>query len=335
MACATIASNGGGETALPNAAAGPFREATSRELPGRAAPFALRNDDEFDRDVSVVDQDNDEATVPAFVFAARTNFSEDVDSDASAPSNAIVRFVAPDGRTPDRQFTPVYEPTAPWEGEHVGAPAGLWSSRSPVGAPLPADALLLFYEAEGGIGVLVEGEPVEGPVLAPAESGWDVDQVPRSPAPYIDAAGELRLLYVADLPDGRPAIGEAVADGTSLVRRAEPVLQGSEDRDPGGVDGPAAVAATTAIGRDVTYLYYGGIEADGSRSIGLAARFFDGQPFTKAPSPVLRTDDLPREPWVVRGDGFSVLYVTSDAGTSGSFPGVLVGVAPADISLAP
>ncbi|HZO16714.1 MAG TPA: hypothetical protein VFB62_25735, partial [Polyangiaceae bacterium] len=124
--CGTLADRGGGETSLPNAQAGPFREIRQSELGNaRVAPLALRDDEEFARDLSVVDVDGDAATLEAWGYAAHTLLPEGEEPDTTAPPDAIFRYHALDGRSFARNEELVLEAREAWEGGTVGAPSAL------------------------------------------------------------------------------------------------------------------------------------------------------------------------------------------------------------------
>jgi hypothetical protein len=323
--CATLADAGGGSDNLPNAGAGPFREIRREELgQSRPAPYALRDDDAFERDPSVLDVDGDPATLEAWIYAARTVFDEDVEPDPTVLPNSIVRHVALDGRSFAFQRDEVLRPEAAWEGETVGAPSALRVDGE----------VWLYYAAAGGIGLAKSADGVsfarvnDGLVLGPG-NGWEGGATPRSPAVLRLPDASLRLYYAVTV-DGRSVIAEATSpDGVEWARGSEPLLVG---------DAPSALFATSAEGRLIEYLYYGAVDASGDRAIGMAARFDGAGAFVPAAAPVFGSAKLaPNEPCVVRFAGFALLYVTQKAGLTSAldYPAVAVGVAPADVALPP
>ena len=121
--CATSPENVGVDPNLPNAMVGPFREIKVDELRNaRVAPFAMDDANHFARDVSVLDLDGDASTFDvAGYFAANV---EDSPKHGAHPT-AIVRYLASDGRSFDRNSQTVLTPDAAWEGGSVGARAAL------------------------------------------------------------------------------------------------------------------------------------------------------------------------------------------------------------------
>jgi hypothetical protein len=326
-ACATLADSGGGDEALPNAAAGPFRPVTGSELgENRVAPYVLDDDDTLQRDVSVIDADGDPATAEAWVYAAANEAVEGVEPDPATPSR-ILRFVAADGRSPKRIGDEVLVAEEPWEGTVVGAPSALRVNAE----------IWLFYAAEGGIGLAKSVDGVSfvrsGPVLEPTKQGWEGGAVPRSPAAVRVADGTLHLFYEVTVA-GAAMIGEASSiDGVTFVRAEAPAIAPRAGAiDAAGARGPCAVLARSAEGRTIEYLYYGA--DDGSRkTIALAARYDAQGAFAHAEAPVFGNDRGPGEPWVVRHEGYSLLFVTQRASGTSTHPAVALGVAPADITL--
>lgn len=353
-ACATLADTGGGDVAQPNAGAGPFREIRPEELgnfrSGRA-PNALQDDDDFPRDVSVLDPDGDPTTLEVFAYVAHTVFPDGVDSDPTALPNEIGRQHAADGRSFDSLLEPVLAPDRGWEGGWIGAPSALTHS----------GRVLLYYAAAGGIGLATSAdglgfEKVDAPVLEAADAGagmagaWESMGVPTSPFVMALADGRLQMLYEVPLGgDGVSAIGEAISfDGIAWERiGAAPLLAPTgpsgdplrPNMDAVSAGAPCAMMAISPMGRSIEYVYYSGVDETGRRTIAMAARFGTEGPLERAVSPVFGSGGTrgPDEPWVVRLNGFTLLFATQRAGTSDNeqFPAVAVGVAPADIVLPP
>ena len=344
LACATLAKSGGGDANPPNAAAGPFREIRLEELGNkRSAPYALKSNADFERDVAVIDADGDPATLLAYAYAARVAFQVGVDPDPTAPTDQIVRHVALDGRSFDRDPLLVLAPDNPWEGGVVGAPSALATDGQ----------VLLYYAAAEGIGL---AESVDGasfarlpePVLRAPTSGWDTGLVPRSPSVLRLPDGRIRLLYEVELPAGGSVLGEAESqDGTAFVRvgRApllEPRHEPVDDLpayDGASVEAPSGILWQSQEGRLVYGVYYAAMAADGRRSIALAARFGVDGALERAAAPVFGGNGelLPDEPCVIRFADFTLLFATELAGTSATqrYPAVAAGVAPATASLPP
>jgi hypothetical protein len=342
-ACATLADTGGGDSNMPNASAGPFREIEVVELGNsRTAPYGLKDNDEFPHDMTVVHADAELSSLEVWGYVTQTVFAEDVEPDPLARPTEIARYVALDGRSFARQFTSVLMPSEAWEGDVLRAPSALR-----VGGEV-----WLYYAAAGGIGLAKSADGVsfarvgDGPVLSPAD-GWERSAVPTSPAVVLLPDGNFHMFYVVARSPDVSDIGEARStDGVSWQRVGQgPALspQGPSPNpvyplpDALSVGGPCAVISNSSLERDVEWLYYAGTNDNGKRTIALAARYdFDG-PFSRATSPVFGSaDDLdPREPWVMRFADFTLLYATQRAGSTSAldFPAVAVGVAPADLTL--
>ncbi|MBI4957476.1 MAG: hypothetical protein HY908_36045 [Myxococcales bacterium] len=343
-ACATLATSSGGDTSLPNAGLGPFRPLKAGEIGNsRPAPYGLRDDASFERDVAVLDADGDPATLGVVAYAARTTFGAGVEPEPSAPPNEIVRHTALDGRSFDRGPPVVLAPAAAWEGGTVGAPAALEVEGE----------VYLYYAAAGGIGLARSADGVafareDAPVLGPASAGWDDGLVPRSPSVVRLPDGSFRMFYEVALGADESAIGEAAsADGLVWQRLGEaPVLARRPELvddlpayDGASVGAPSAVLWVTSEGRAVLGVYYAATAEDGTRSIALAARYGTDGALARGLGPVFGSDgDLdPTEPCIVRFASFAFLYATERAGSAASqdFPAVAVGVAPATVTLPP
>lgn len=333
-ACATFADTGGGDDNLPNARVGPFREIAQEELGNsRVAPYALRDDDDFPRDASVLDVDGDPTTLEAWAYVARTVPDPAVDPDPEAPPTAILRHVALDGRSFDRNPVTVLEPSAAWEGGTVGAPSALRVEGE----------VWLFYSAAGGIGRAVSADGLtfdrggDGLVLGPSNGGWE-QSPPRNPGAIRLADGTFQLFYDADTQAG-PAIGEARSvDGVDWERVGDaPVIAPAATIDAAGAEAPWPLVAESALGRTIEYLYYGAIDADGRATVAIAAREGATGPFQRGSGAVFGASGSlgPTQPCVVRYPAFTLLFATQLAGTSSAqqYPAVAIGVAPATITL--
>ncbi len=335
-ACSTVADSGGGDVALPNARVGPFREIEQTEIGNaRSAPYALRDDGDFPRDASVIDADDDPATLAVIAYAAHTLTPAGEEPDPTLPPNAILRYTAADARSFERESMTVLTPTQPWEGDTVGAPCALRHE----------GAIYLYYAAAGGIGLAIGdavgeafGEPQH--VLA-ADGGWEAQQVPTSPAVSRLPDGSLMMFYEVPLPEGS-AIGSALSDDGIHWSRvgSEPALSPEAGTlDEAGAGSPFAWLSESPLGRPIQYLYYGARDASGKATVALAAREGTRGPFSRAVGPVFGgANDLgPREPSVLSFPGFILLYATQRAGTTSAqdYPAVAVGVAPATLRLPP
>jgi hypothetical protein len=343
-ACATLADAGGGDEALPNAAAGPFRPLRSEELTGpHAAPYVLRSEEERPRDVAVVDRDGDPATLEVVAYVARSPARSR--AEAPAPPAEIARVGARDGRSFGGAPATVLVATEGWEGGTIGSPSVV----------VVGGEHWLYYAAGGGIGLARGPAPASvadpagalferetaAPVLAPDPSGWERGAVPASPAVVRLSGGRFVMFYEVAVGAAR-AIGEAESeDGTVWRRRGGgPALApgGAGYDDTGGVGAPAAVVSRSPLGRDVLWIYHSATDASGARRIAVAARDGVDGPLVRALAAVFddRAATLPPdEPAVVRFAGLSLLYATRRAGSADAFdfPAVVSGVAPAHIAL--
>lgn len=333
--CSTLAEAGGGEDNLPNAGAGPFREIDNEELgAGRAAPYVLRDDDDFPRDPAILDADGDLATLEAWAYVPHTVFAEGEEPDAARPPNEIIRQIARDGRSFAREFEVVLTPAEAWEMGTIGRPAVLRHD----------GVIWLYYAAAGGIGVATSSDgvsfsrPSAEPVLAPGD-GWEAGVAPTSPCVLASADGSLRMYYEVPLASGS-AIGVATSsDGVSFRRVGDrPVLAPrAGEIDAGGAAAPFALSASSAEGRAIEYLYYAATDAEAKRTIAMVARYGATGDFQHASAPVFGTTGslAPTEPLVVRYPGYALLFVTQRAGSTGAldYPAVAAGVAPADVRL--
>jgi len=332
-ACATLANSGGGDDNLPEAGLGPFREIATDELGNnRVAPYALRDDDEFARDVSVIDTDGDSSTLDVWAYAARTVFAEGVEPDPTMPTTDIVRHVAADGRSFERNPDTVLQAEAPWEQGTIGKPSALRVDGE----------VWLYYAGAGGIGLAKSSDGVSftrvgtAPVLDAAD-GWENGLPPTSPA-VTSVQGGFVMFYEVALAEGS-AIGEARSDdGSSWVRvGGAPVLSPGGGYDAGGAGSPFSLMLQSAEGRDIQVLYYGATDGEGKRTIALAARVDASGAFRRAAAPVFGSANAlgPREPCLLRYATYTLLFATQQAGTTSAldFPAVAVGVAPAAVGL--
>jgi len=330
LSCATLAESHAGLDNAPSARVGPFRVLHQGEIGGTAvAPFVMNDDMTFLRDASVVHASGGEFAVRAYFAAVGAGNS------ATYPTDRIVRFDAPDGRTFGGTGIQVLAASAPWEGGHVGAPSAI---QEPTGDEL-------FYEGAGGIGraapsgdgtTFVSGSE---PVLEAASVPWAGGVTPKSPAAVRLTDGSYRMFFEVDLPDGA-AIGEASStDGATWTATSQgPSLAHGPPGaiDDLGVGSPAVVLATSEQGRAILYVYYTAVSESGS-AIALAGRFLDGGGETLdrsatamlAPSSALAI----RKPSVVRFASVTLLFATENASKTSPNPAVIAAVAPATETL--
>lgn len=315
--CATLADAGGGDRDLPNAQAGPFRALAAGEVGGgRIAPQVLRDKTTAARDAAVFDDDGDPTTFAVTALAVGTvMMGNDV-----VP--ALVRYQADDGRTFEREGTPVLFAADGWEGRVLASPSAFR-----VGGDV-----VVHYETASGIGVAAsrDGGPfmrvASAPVLGIATSGWDAGVVPRSPSVIRSPAG-FRMFYGAN-----GHLGEARSDDGVVWTRASSAVLETED-DEVALEAPMAVTSRSPLGRELTWVYYVAVFSDGRRVVAVAAREGEDGPLVRGTSPVFGTEEPLAlfEPNVIRFERFSLLYVTTD----GDVPALLGGVAPATAALPP
>jgi hypothetical protein len=161
--------------------------------------------------------------------------------------------------------------------------------------------------------------------------------------------GRFQMLYEVALAAGGSAIGEARSDdGVSWQRvGSQPLLaptgpSGDPLRpnvDALSAGSPCAVLTDSEQDRAIQYVYYAAEDDSGKRTIAMAARFGVDGPLQRADAPVYGSSTSlgPHEPWVLRFGDYTLLFATQLVGTSDAeqYPAVALGVAPANISLAP
>ncbi|HVY48041.1 MAG TPA: hypothetical protein VHB21_19270 [Minicystis sp.] len=321
-ACATIPESAGGDDALPNAAAGPFRAITQAELGNlRSAPNALEDDDLAARDGSVIDLDGDPSTLRVAGFFAGGGGPD-------ARPTEILRYGALDGRSFDRAAEVVLVAAEPWEGGTVGAPAALRVD----------SGVWLYYAAAGGVGLAQSSDGHHFARVASSPSAGLVLAGATNPGVVQLDDGSFRMFFETQTEHG-PSIGEARSDdGVAWSRLAgTAVAPTGSGYDARAAAAPAPILARTAAGRRVLRVYYTATDGAGQVTIGLAARFGDDGPLERATSPVFGTANAlaPRQPSVVAFERFTLLFATEAASSTSSAPAVACGVAPGDVTLPP
>jgi hypothetical protein len=301
MSCGTQAPTAGGDRDLPNAGLGPFR-VLRKEESRRVAPFVLDASPPWYAP-SALDLDGDPATRPVALYVGG--------------GKRIDRIVLPDSVSAPPERTAALSPDLPWEGASVGDPSALREGPE----------VWLYYAANGcvgravstdnGVTFLKDGDPVlcgqGGPVWEKGALG--------APSVIRGFDGRFHLFYGA-----AGAIGEAVSvDGQRFSRVGSgPVLEATPASGPvpavdGGVDevfddqavgDPCALTTTTALGRQVTYLYYTGTSRLSRHGIGAAARLGDEGAFNRNSTPALARYDA-QAPSVLRFTDFTLLYASS------------------------
>lgn len=334
-ACATLADGTPGLDNPPGARAGPFRPLKVGELgQGRVPPNAIGSTDSetFMRDPSVIDVDLDPATLAVEGYFA----ASEMDADVDAPAIEIARTTAVDGRSFDRTAEVVLDIQHDWEGVTLGAPSVVIGDN---------DERLLFYAADGGIGLARASGPDAGfesadaPLLSKADVSWASREL-GSPGAVRLFDGSYRLYFETEA-SGVPAIGVATSDdGVMFTDSGAPVLRatGREgDVDASYVGSPHAVTAVSSEGREIVYVYYTARNDLEKQSIAMAARFLElsGEALDRSGASMYSPSGslAPREPCIVRFDSFSFLFATQRTAKNTPDPIVVVAVSPGDLEL--
>jgi hypothetical protein len=334
-ACATLADGTPGLDNPPGSRAGPFRPLKVGELgQGRVPPNAIGSTDAetFMRDPSVVDVDLDPATLAVEGYFA----ASEMDADVEAPAIKIARTTAVDGRSFERTAEVVVEIQHDWEGGTLGGPSVVIGDN---------DERLLFYAAEGGIGIARAGsgsaafETVDAPLISQADVSWASREL-SSPGAVRLFDGSYRLYFETE-EAGVPAIGVATSeDGVTFTDSGAPVLRATRregDVDATYVGSPQAVTAVSSEGREIVYVYYTARNDVEKQSIAMAARFLEneGEALDRSGASMYSPSGSlsPREPCVVRFDSFSFLFATQRTAKNTPDPIVVVAVSPGDLEL--
>ena len=339
VGCSTLAEHppDAGDRHTPNARLGPFRELLQSELgQSRLAPTVLSDDSALLRAATVLSAGDDAPPLASWAYAARIDPQGADAADPTVPTTQLVRIEARDGRSFSRRQTLVLSASLPWEAGVLAQPSALWVEGQ----------VWLYYAAAGGIGLARgDGEVFTrygaGPVLAPVAAGWEQGRVPHSPSVLRRGAGDWVMFYALsrDAAAGGAAIGEAVSeDGLRWTRvGAGPAWpQGGAAIDGGGADGPCVVSHQSPLGRRSEQLYYRAVDEAGVTRVALAARFEGERAFVGA-NAAMFVGDAKRvlsQPWVVRHDDFTLLFVTQREPLA-ALPTVVAGVAPAAVKLPP
>lgn len=317
LGCATLADEAGDEDAVrPNALAGPFRYLTADEVDD--APYLLKKKYSDHRDPTVLAASDGTSPVVLYVVATVAN------------RTGVFRHVSKDGTTFPLQpepAVPVLEASEAFEGGVVAAPA----------VARVAGEVWLAYQCAQGVAIARSADGVSfqkptGVSLGIGGEAWEGGAAPAAPALLVDGE-RVHLFYSA-----AGQLGEAVGDASGAFTRSGPSLLApgaAGSFDAASVGDPEPWLDVSAEGRVITRVYYSAESADGTRSIGLAARFGTTGPLTRAPAPTLTGPRGPEAPAVLPRAGHTLLFVTQRAGASDSqnFPAIAAGVAPATIEL--
>lgn len=318
--CATTGASGEGNLNLPTTGVGPFRKLGINEVPG-IAPFVLDDRIAIYREPSVLAGENESVIL----------YAVGKKDGSSTGADVIVRSRADDGRafygtSGDFGRAPptVLEASLPWEGKALSGPFAIRIN----------DELLLYYAAEGGIGVArsIDGLTFTreaGPVLTrDPSSGWETTEV-RAPSVYVLPDARVRMLYASG-----GYIGEAESiDGVHFQRvdpdpstpAVEPVLGPSLPAAPGsllpnekgpfdtaGVGDPCVLLRNTPGNRLHVRVVYTGVDDTGATAIGFAARYGDRGRLVKNAAPIYSVGQREAAPALLEVAGGSYLYVHQD-----------------------
>ncbi|MFN7701184.1 MAG: hypothetical protein ACK5U8_25050 [Deltaproteobacteria bacterium] len=227
--------------------------------------------------------------------------------------------------------------THPWEGGYVSDPWALVREDGSV---------LLYYAAEGGIGVATASSvagPYEGSTTPQIAAHEGV--VPRRPSVIetrlLAGASHAFLMYYED--GGSIAVAGS-SDGLSFTPLGElalPAMPARDERDGDEVEvgGPGAIVVTSPARRSFVRLFYESRRSNGNTLVTLAASA-DGDAFEAFGRPVIAGNDADSRsrrfpsPAVI-DERISLLYTWSGDSPGASEGTIFVGIAPAGVRLAP
>ncbi len=347
-ACATLGSPPGGDTGLPSANLGPFRELTMTEEPGTPFVFSGLGYAATEPSALAVDP-TDTSSMNVYLYATATT------TTGTSTTSNIIRTRAGDGRSfygtaldPTAQRPPVVlQASLPWEGDSLTGPSVLR-----VGSEY-----YLYYAAAGGIGLARSTDGLSftktpSPVLSPdPAASWETTH-PHAPSVALLPDGTFDMMYAAGV-----SIGEATSlDGITFTRTdadpatpaldpvfsplgaTGPVPDGSVGPfDTGQVSDPCVLPVVSPAGRlvlRVLYTGYGGPPGDATRSsaIGFAARFGTTGRLVRQPLPVFSISLQEAAPTYFAWGGGEMLYVAATNSISG-LPSIAAGLAPPTVTL--
>ncbi len=331
LGCSVIGDPGGTPDGLPHGGSGVFRLLSIEEtgivgsLPGRAMALrgvaiesAMRAGDHlFYTHQDLVDE---EATPPD------DHPEQEVYQPAFGPREIHRAALRDEGVGAFDAGPRILAASEPWEGAAVFDP---WA------IALPGGGALLYYAAEGGIGVArapsLDGaftrEP--GPVLGP-----DGGAAPRRPTVVVGPDDAFWMYF--DAGDG---IGVARSeDGLSFTRVDGLTVEGEDETDDSGelrLANPGAVRVETRAGRVLVRLYVESVRDDGTRLAYLLGSE-DGLAFDRFPRPVMEQGDVRFPAPYLVDDRVTFLYANLPFVSRGfQTRAVTVAVAPAGESFAP
>ncbi len=306
---------GGGDSNLPTQAIGPYKELETNFETPLNEPFVLEDIAADLVEPAILDGDQVQGRGDRLIV-----YVERI-ATAGGRGTIVRADIDPNLEASTEPPEEILAPTEPWEGNRVGAPAVLRRG----------DKVILFFEggdgAQGGIGraVSMDGGRTftrlqKNPVLT--APGARQPTVIASPA---DPARQLSMYFVGDSVRG-PAIflTQSTDDGQSwgaarLVLGADsPATSdaGGVQIDLGGTEGPCAFGPTSGAGLPYVGLFYVGVSATRTRSIGYAGSF-DGEHFERFPgNPVVGAGGADETGPAVRreGDRGILLYAVSAGG---------------------
>ena len=361
MGCSLLGSPGSQPEGLPHGGTGPFRDTTVEETgvavpsgaivgPGEEAmeramvvggmlfysaaapiPAMPMPDGGMPDDGGVMDDAGVTDAGAIDAGAMEDDPAPDVDWSAHRPR----RILRSAGRPENLGFatgTVVLEADATWEGGWVGSP---WAIATDGGA-------LLYYQAEGGIGVARAGElggafarVGDAPILAASGS-----EIPAHPT-VIDASaleGEDARFQMFFERGGlvRRATSDDGLEWTDAGPIAIPAMPERDERDSPEVrlGAPGAVVVRTEAGRSVLRLYYESHRMNGTVLLGMVAST-DAREFEALGRPVVLERDRRRPTPFALDTRITLLMQWAPRSRGRSVRGVLMGsVAPGGASVA-
>lgn len=347
-ACATLGTPGQGDVDLPTTGAGPFRKLQTSEVHG-VAPYLLDSQSSQFREPAVVRLDDAPESTRVALFLVERQGGADVIARTSADDARS--FFGGTGDLPAHEPIVVLQKDQPWEAQDLGGPSALR-----VGG-----TYYLYYASNGRVGLARSSDGaafVKEPsaVFSPPRSA-------RAPSVARLEDGAFRMLYAsggalyeAASPDG---LAWTELDGDPTTSAVDPVFGPAGPAfglapgekppfDEVATDDPCLLPRTTPAGRLQFRVLYTGTAADGSTSIGFAARYGLEGALTRNPLAVLSQGKHEAAPaWLEWQDGEgatpqaptnrSLLYVDMDAPKPLSGPlyrAIGAAVAPVAVTLA-
>ena len=361
--CATLGGTGGEPEGLPHNGTGPFRDLSVAETNVRAPSGAAIAIAGVTFDSAMVASDGSLFYAAAMALprsmpdAGVPDDAGVIDGGAGSPDagGSTRRWADPDwtahaARTISRSpatpamgldhvtnnpafaaGTTILSASQPWEGGYVSDP---W-------AVIRGDgSVLLYYAAEGGIGVAT-GASVSGPFTSGASPVIAAGATtPRRPSVIetrlLTGASHPFLMYYED--DGR-ILAAGSRDGLvwspiGTVSLTPMPARDDRDGDEVEVGGPGAIVVTSPAQRTFVRLYYESRRSNGETLVTLAAAP-EGATFEAFGRPVVEARDRRFPSAYEIDDRISFLYTWGPDGPGTSDATTFVGIAPGGVRLVP